>query len=225
MSIKIQYNNGDDTYTYLSPDYSVSATNADTLDGYHAQYFLNEINTLKTSVSNGKATVAGAITDKGISTSASASFQTMADNISKINSIENFSSSSFLFGNFRNRGKIYEVVCFSNNFPDRLLFQMGGRINSYNAIQNWYFYEFTLTGLKNIVDNNQTNNSLSFSAKSLTFTVNTSNWNVTQNFNTSTFTGRVSGGTNSNSYKVLTLDQLSFSTGNTYGDYGIVVPF
>lgn len=84
MSIKIQYNNGNGTYTYLSPDYSVSATNADTLDGYHAQYFLNEINTLKTSVSNGKATVAGAITDKGISTSASASFQTMADNIKQI---------------------------------------------------------------------------------------------------------------------------------------------
>ena len=45
----------------------------------------NEISSLKTSVSNGKSAVASAITDKGVSTSATASFNTMANNIRKIN--------------------------------------------------------------------------------------------------------------------------------------------
>ena len=43
------------------------------------------INDLKTSVSNGKSAVASAITDKGVSTSATASFDTMANNIRSIN--------------------------------------------------------------------------------------------------------------------------------------------
>ena len=47
----------------------------------------NEINNLKTSVSNGKSAVASAITDKGVSTSATASFNTMANNIRSITSI------------------------------------------------------------------------------------------------------------------------------------------
>ena len=54
MSIKIQYANGNNSYTYLSPDYAVNSTssqnanyanscgNADTLDGYHANQFLTE---------------------------------------------------------------------------------------------------------------------------------------------------------------------------------------
>ena len=45
------------------------------------------INELKTSVSNGKSAVASAITDKGVSTSATASFNNMANNIRKITSI------------------------------------------------------------------------------------------------------------------------------------------
>ena len=45
------------------------------------------INELKTSVSNGKSAVASAITDKGVSTSATASFNTMANNIRKIGMI------------------------------------------------------------------------------------------------------------------------------------------
>ena len=43
------------------------------------------INDLKSSVSNGKSAVASAITDKGVSTSATASFDTMASNIRSIN--------------------------------------------------------------------------------------------------------------------------------------------
>lgn len=44
----------------------------------------DEISSLKTSVSNGKSAVASAITDKGVSTSATASFNTMANNIRSI---------------------------------------------------------------------------------------------------------------------------------------------
>nr|DAF41555.1 MAG TPA: hypothetical protein [Caudoviricetes sp.] len=46
-----------------------------------------QYNELKTSVSNGKSAVASAITDKGVSTSATASFNTMANNIRKIGMI------------------------------------------------------------------------------------------------------------------------------------------
>ena len=44
----------------------------------------NEINTLKKSVSDGKTTVANAITAKGVTTATDATFATMAGNISKI---------------------------------------------------------------------------------------------------------------------------------------------
>lgn len=44
----------------------------------------SEVESLKTSVSSGKAQIASAITDKGVSTSSSASFSTMASNIRQI---------------------------------------------------------------------------------------------------------------------------------------------
>ena len=48
-------------------------------------YWTDATNSLKTSVSNGKSAVASAITDKGISTSATATFDTMASNIRSLN--------------------------------------------------------------------------------------------------------------------------------------------
>ena len=47
-----------------------------------------EINNLKSSVSNGKSLIASAITGKGVSTAATATFQTMANNISSLPSPE-----------------------------------------------------------------------------------------------------------------------------------------
>ena len=47
----------------------------------------SEISSLKSSVSSGKAQIASAITGKGVSTSSSASFSTMASNIAKISGI------------------------------------------------------------------------------------------------------------------------------------------
>lgn len=46
-----------------------------------------EISSLKSSVSNGKSAIASAITGKGVSTAADATFQTMANNIKKIDVI------------------------------------------------------------------------------------------------------------------------------------------
>lgn len=44
----------------------------------------SELNSLKSSVSEGKSLVAAAVTDKGVTTAADAAFQTIADNIGKI---------------------------------------------------------------------------------------------------------------------------------------------
>ena len=46
-----------------------------------------EMNSVKTSVSEGKTLIASAITDKGVSTASDASFSTMAANIRKIDKI------------------------------------------------------------------------------------------------------------------------------------------
>ena len=57
-----------------------------TLQGHEASYFATatELNTVKTSVSEGKALIAAAVTDKGVSTAADATFQQIATNIGNI---------------------------------------------------------------------------------------------------------------------------------------------
>lgn len=52
----------------------------------------SDVNSLKSSVSSGKAQIASAITDKGVSTSSTASFSTMANNIRAIPSITSIES-------------------------------------------------------------------------------------------------------------------------------------
>lgn len=44
----------------------------------------SDVESLKTSVSEGKSLVAAAVTDKGVPTAADSTFQTMSDNISKL---------------------------------------------------------------------------------------------------------------------------------------------
>ena len=72
----------------------------------------NEISSLKSSVSSGKAQIASAITDKGVSTAASASFSQMASNIRNINAMPS------LLGTW----KFNDILQFTtsnyfNNFP------------------------------------------------------------------------------------------------------------
>ena len=91
-----------DNYT-VETDYATSAGSASTVNGhtvnsdvpsgakftdtvYDDTGIRNEINTLKKSVSDGKTTVANAITAKGVTTATDATFTTMANNISQIES-------------------------------------------------------------------------------------------------------------------------------------------
>ncbi len=62
--------------------------NADMLDGYHATHFAaaGQVDALKKSVSDGKTSVAAAVTAKGVITAADATFATIAANIAKISS-------------------------------------------------------------------------------------------------------------------------------------------
>ena len=70
-----------------------------------------EMNSVKTSVSNGKSLIASAITDKGVSTASNATFQTMANNISQIKS----GVSVPVFGeNFNYTGE-YQILSDGNN--------------------------------------------------------------------------------------------------------------
>ncbi len=70
------------------PSYTYSEIGAAASNHNHNNLYptLTDFNSLKTSVSNGKSAVASAITDKGVSTSATASFDTMAGNIRSISS-------------------------------------------------------------------------------------------------------------------------------------------
>ena len=65
---------------YALASHTHTTTNITGLDSKLSGYD-TEIASLKSSVSNGKSAVASAITDKGVSTSATASFNTMAANI------------------------------------------------------------------------------------------------------------------------------------------------
>ena len=54
---------------------------------------IEEINSLKTSVSEGKALIAAAVTDKGVATAADATFETIANNIRSI--VSGYSTMSY----------------------------------------------------------------------------------------------------------------------------------
>ena len=77
----------------------------------------SEMTSLKTSVSNGKAQIASAITGKGVSTSSSASFSTMANNIKKLNTV---SGSTYLFKVFNKSttfdGNVYCSDIFGSKY-------------------------------------------------------------------------------------------------------------
>ena len=74
----------------------------------------SEISSLKSSVSSGKAQIASAITGKGVSTSSSASFSTMASNIKNISTGYDFKNGTY---NYQSSDKTvssstkYIIVC------------------------------------------------------------------------------------------------------------------
>lgn len=70
-----------------NPDISVLENVSEQLSNYYSNYhnlISSEIDELKKSVADGKASIASAITGKGVNTAADASFATMAGNINKI---------------------------------------------------------------------------------------------------------------------------------------------
>ena len=81
------YKGSDGTGRIIKPDnYQPKGSYAAANHNHNGVYStVAQYNELKTSVSNGKSAVASAITDKGVSTSATASFNTMANNIRSIN--------------------------------------------------------------------------------------------------------------------------------------------
>ena len=103
-----------------------------------------EVESLKSSVSEGKSLIASAITDKGVSTSNRATFQTMASNISKIATgglleriisydissryVEISYNSKRTFSTSETRGFILNHGSPSNGFADLNIFDL---INGY----------------------------------------------------------------------------------------------
>lgn len=84
-STSLLYKGSDGTSRSINPDkYQPKGNYAAANHNHNGTYATTaQLNEVKTSVSNGKSAVASAITDKGVSTSATASFNTMANNIRK----------------------------------------------------------------------------------------------------------------------------------------------
>lgn len=87
------------------------------------------IEDLKKSVAEGKSAVASAITQKGVSTSADASFSDMANNIGKI--ITELTSNSILYINSFTGGSGNFSYTFSRN-TKAIVIASGGRTRSFN---------------------------------------------------------------------------------------------
>ena len=87
-----------------------------------------EIDTLKTSVTSGKAAIASAVTDKGVQTAADAAFQTIAENIGKISvGMVNFESGTIVISNqdapitiagLKNKNNYVLLVSQAKHHPD-----------------------------------------------------------------------------------------------------------
>ena len=91
-----------------SVNYAGTSGNTNAVGGRAAATVLSEIDNLKTSVANGKAQIASAISDKGVSTGAGADFGTMANNIRAI-------QTGYLGGAF-NRAWNYERISVSTSY-------------------------------------------------------------------------------------------------------------
>lgn len=121
------------------------------------------IDQLFTSVSNGKSLIAGAITDKGVSTSASDTFQQMATNIGQIESGGGFAGTAtvtFVAPNtyaareIRYIDENYDLVTSTNEsvqipIPQIVYIEFGGGKENYHNFQGdcSRIYQSMLTGV------------------------------------------------------------------------------
>lgn len=97
----------EETYSKEEIDSSLNGITAESLGAATTE----EVNELKTSVSEGKTLVAAAVTDKGVETAADATFATMATNIGSIASLDSLwnlvASGNFYGGVPQNGGGLY----------------------------------------------------------------------------------------------------------------------
>lgn len=108
------------------------------------------IDQLFTSVSNGKSLVAGAITDKGISTSENATFQQMATNIGQIETDINFNIESFSYrassmGVTYYTNSIYNLNASLNSEGILTLSSSGGNSTSQGSVNTNFSIEIKLS--------------------------------------------------------------------------------
>ncbi len=88
----------------------------------------SDVESLKSSVSSGKSLVASAVTGKGVSTAADASFQTIANNISSI-------STESTYGTLR----VYDAWDTSTYYPGRVIYLSGFR-EDFSIASNYNIY-------------------------------------------------------------------------------------
>ncbi len=80
----------------------------------------SELNSLKSSVSSGKSLIASAVTGKGVNTAADASFQTIANNISNIETVKSWlklNSGEIRLSSTSEAGRSFQ---WSRNYPNDL---------------------------------------------------------------------------------------------------------
>lgn len=107
----------------------------------------SNVNELFQNVSNGKNLIASAITDKGISTSSTDTFQTMADNIGLIKSSESIDLPEWLKKTIWLRAKdsSYYIALSASCVVDKNIYIIGGYVNtvsSTSATESQYFYYY-----------------------------------------------------------------------------------
>ena len=123
---------------------------------------VDEINYLKTSVSNGKSAVASAITDKGISTSATADFNTMANNIRALSTTQVAGDIFYLYAT--QNGDFY-IPPLGANTKYFIMFNTR-QWNEYNMNgRNGYIYNFATNYEINFVDRELTGDPINSSKR------------------------------------------------------------
>ena len=107
-----------------------------------------ELNSLKSSVSEGKSLVAAAVTDKGVTTAAGATFQTIADNIGKIVTasglaVKQYMTKENVSGHFMTSMGWEATASGLTKITDCLVALVGGDIIFWAANGNFVFTDST----------------------------------------------------------------------------------
>ena len=108
----------------------------------------SELNSLKSSVSEGKSLVAAAVTDKGVTTAADATFQTIADNIGKLviasgPAVKQYMTKENVSGHYMTSVGWEATASGLTKITDCLVALVGGNIIFWAANGNFVFTDST----------------------------------------------------------------------------------